>query len=79
MQFFLLFNYYIHIRSEIFLQIIGIGTSFSCYAANIFLFYHESQLCYNFPESYCFAAFRFINDIIVLNFEGDIWSKAKAI
>jgi hypothetical protein len=68
---FCFFNNYIYTGSDFYLQIngIGMGTSYSSTAANLFLFFYESN--YTACNSFRFFPFRYIDDILIFNFDSD--------
>lgn len=70
---FCLHNNYVFTGSKIYQQIngIGMGTSYSSTAANIFLFFYEHKFCTNLNHLYNFKAYRYIDDLIILNADFD--------
>lgn len=62
-------NNYITFQREIFNQIhgIGMGTNFSSTAANLFLFFYEFNYTVNYNRK--IKIFRYIDDILVINFD----------
>ena len=78
---FCLQNNYINTGSKIYVQIngIGMGTSYSSTAANLFLFFHELQYRNSSINDNSFFAYRYIDDLIVLNLVTDFIDIAKLI
>lgn len=68
---FCLYNNYVFTGQDFYIQNngIGMGTSYSSTAANLFLFYFEFNFCSN--SVYCFVAFRYVDDIIIANLDSD--------
>ena len=78
---FCLQNNYIYTGSKIYLQIngIGMGTSYSSSAANLFLFFYEFQYRNSALNDCNFLAYRYIDDLIVLNLTADFLEIANSI
>lgn len=75
---FCLYNNYVCTGNKIYLQIngIGMGTSYSSTAANLFLFYYEFNFCSK-PNN--FIARRYIDDVIVFNLNSNFSDIANII
>ena len=84
---FLINNAYFRINNDVFYQVIGIpmGSDPAPFFANLFLFHYECQwmehLCKNYIRRWkkFFNAFRFIDDLIILNDGGEFERSWKDI
>lgn len=76
---FCLFNNFIITGDSIYLQIngIGMGTSYSSTAANLFLFFYEYNFCLN--NEVPWFTYRYIDDLIVFNYDDNFADISKHI